>query len=268
MPKRRKEQMSQIYISSTLLWGKNEEKLLKTARSMGVKGIELWAQQFFYCGFDVDEYNYYSHLYGLKTCVHACSWDLNLSSLNSEIRKTSVKQVKASLKLANRLCAREVTVHPGHLSLAQCRKDEIALMQDSLESIYAYSEKQHIPVSLEIMEKTKKEFVTDRATMKEATGALFGKFHYTVDAAHCDCPEEIFNLLDTMPRVSKIHITNRQGPRYHTPLPDGDFDFRNLMPRILSYHLPLVVEGFDSDPECPVLKKDVHFLKETGGLHQ
>jgi sugar phosphate isomerase/epimerase len=259
--------MAHIYVSSTLLWNATEEQLLRTIAEYRLRGVELWAQQFFYRAYDMDEYNYYAHLYSLDTCVHACSWDLNLSSLNSEIRKASIKQVKASIKLANRLCAREVTVHPGHLSLAQCKKDEIALMQDSFEQIAAYSEKQHIPVSLEIMEKSKKEFVTDRNSMQEVTGALFGHFFYTVDAAHCDTTAELFGLLDTMPHVSKIHITNRKGKQYHTPLPDGDFDFRALMPRLLSYKLPLVVEGFDDSADYPVLKKNIQFLRETGGLH-
>ena len=64
-------------------------------------------------GYDTQEYLRLQALYPLRTCVHSCSWDLNLASMNQGIREMSIKQVEASMRLAAELEAMELTVHPG-----------------------------------------------------------------------------------------------------------------------------------------------------------
>ena len=123
-----------------------------------------------------------------------------------------------------------------------------------------------MPVSLEIMEKIKKEFVTDPASMEEVTGPLFSFFFYTLDLAHCDSTEEMETFHRALPRISKLHISNRVGPQYHTPLPDGDYDFRALLPLLKAWNLPMVVEGYDSTAAHEVFNKNIHFLQEQGGI--
>ena len=258
--------MAEIYLSSTLLWNLPLKDLMELAHSLHAAGLEMWAQQFFYQGYEPAEYQYYAHVYNLKTLVHSCSWDLNLSSINSSIRDASIKAVKDSIKLAHKIQAREVTVHPGHMTQPAFRKESTMLMQDSLSQIYEYARKKNMPISLEIMEKIKKEFVTDEAGMREVTGGLFDNFYYTLDLAHCDSVDEMFHILDTMPHLSKLHISNRKGPQYHTPIPEGDFPFRELLPKIFSYGIPLVVEGCDTTPDLKILHKNMDFLVEQGGF--
>ena len=89
----------------------------------GFDGIELWAQQFFARGYDTQEYLRLQALYPLRTCVHSCSWDLNLASMNQGIREMSIKQVEASMRLAAELEAMELTVHPGHMTLPGRREE-------------------------------------------------------------------------------------------------------------------------------------------------
>ncbi|MGI6075902.1 MAG: sugar phosphate isomerase/epimerase family protein [Pyramidobacter sp.] len=258
--------MAKIFISSTLMWNAGVGSLLRTVSENGLAGTELWAQHFFCCHGDAAEYASLAQHYGLTTMVHSCSWDLNLSSLNEAIRRTSIEQVIASIKLARRVDAVEVTVHPGHMTRPDCRAESAALMRASLEEIAKASRDFEMPVSLEVMEKIPKEFVTSPAAMKEIVGDLFERFVYTIDTAHCDSEDEIETALRDMPRLSKIHVSNRRGNQYHTPLSDGDFSFARLLPKLASCGVPLVVEGFDASDDCEVLKKNVAFLSQVGIL--
>lgn len=258
--------MSKVFVSSTLFWGTPLPETLRLVRQNGLAGLELWAQQFFLENFQEAEYLRYVEKYGLESTVHACSWDLNLASANAGIREASVQQVIRSLELASRIGAREVTVHPGHMTMVCWREESVQLLQQSLRRIAAAARSLQMPVSLEIMEKIKKEFVTDPASMEEVTGPLSSFFFYTLDLAHCDSTEEMETFHRTLPRISKLHISNRVGPQYHTPLPDGDYDFRALLPRLKAWDLPMVVEGYDSTAAHEVFTKNIHFLQEQGGI--
>lgn len=253
--------MKQILVSSTLLWNATLEEMFGRVYECGVDGIELWAQQFFAKGYQEEEYLRLAALYPIHTYVHSSSWDLNLASMNEGIRRASVKEVIASMQLASRLGAFEVTVHPGHMTLEANRGDYVRWMRESLKEIAEASRRLGVDVSLELMEKIKKEFVVDLNSMRAVTGDLFDFFYYTVDLAHCDSEEEAFYMLEHLKRISKIHISNRAGTRLHTPLDEGDYDFRRLLPRLFSYKIPVVVEGYDCGRDFNILKRNMKFIK-------
>ena len=116
------------------------------------------------------------------------------------------------------------------------------------------------------MEKIPKEFVTDAQSMEEAAGSRKGQFFYTLDIAHCDSEEEPFRILDQLKRISKIHISNRKEKCYHTSLGNGDFSFKEMLPKLLAYGLPLVTEGYDDSRDFHTFTENTVFLKTNGGL--
>ena len=178
--------MANIYLSSTLLWNGSMEEIFDMVFQSGLDGIELWSQQFFYRKFDIDEFEKLAALYPLKNCIHSQSWDLNISSVNDGIRKQSVTEVKKSVELAYQLGLDEVTVHPGHCTISGIGVSYGAYLKESLREILEYAQKWKIDVSLEIMEKIPREFVTTMDAMKEVCGDMFDQFVYTLDVAHCD----------------------------------------------------------------------------------
>lgn len=259
--------MSEIYISSTLLWGSPLPDLFRSLKDAGLAGPELWAQQFFLEKYDIGEYRECAAVYSLSTLVHACSWDLNLCSANEGIRTASIKEVIRSLELAKAIGAKEVTVHPGHMTMVCWRSESAKLLHRSLEAIADAARDLNIPFSLEIMEKARKEFVTSPQIMEEVTGDLKDRFQYTLDLAHCDSVAEMRSYRRQLrKRLSKLHISNRVGPQYHTPLPYGDYDYKALLPEILGWNVPMVVEGYDSTTTHEVFARNVRFLQEQGGL--
>lgn len=260
--------MKQVLISSTLLWNLSLEEMFRCIYEQDLGGLEVWAQHFYCRGYDEKEYCRLANKYPITTVVHSCSWDLNLSSVNEEIRRTSVKEVIASMAFAERIDAAEVTVHPGHMTMPFLRRESAAVMGESFREIADASYHMDMPVSLELMEKTKKEFVTDWEAMQEVTGDLFSFFSYTLDVAHCDSPGEALTLLQDMPAVSKLHISNRRGRQYHTPLYDGDFDFDALLPELDAWKLPMVLEGYDPQGGLAVFYNNVAYMRRRLAARQ
>jgi len=41
-----------VYVASSLLWGTPLDELMQTVHECGFSGVEMWAQQFFDCGYD------------------------------------------------------------------------------------------------------------------------------------------------------------------------------------------------------------------------
>lgn len=257
--------MSEFYMGSTLMWNATLEEMVQFIYNNGLDGIEMWAQHWFEKGYSIQEYEKLIALYPVKTIVHSCSWDLNPASLNEGIRKASILEIQKSMDLAAALNANEVTVHPGRITICNEMEGYYERMHQSLQEILEYAKGKGIDVSLEIMERIPKEFVTSVDEMKKITKEMEDEFCYTLDIAHCDEECDILKALEQGRHFSKFHISNRQGSRLHTPLPEGEYDFKTLLPMLRKYQIPFVVEGFDSQEEFPVARKNIHFLKIYGG---
>ena len=153
----------------------------------------MWAQHWFERGYSIEEYQRLSALYPVKTVVHSCSWDLNPSSLNESIRKASVGEIEKSIDLAVELNADEVTVHPGHATVAGNMEEYYPRMHQSLQEILGYAKQKNIDISLEIMEEIPKEYATSVGAMKKITQEMEDEFCYTLDISHCEGKKRNFH---------------------------------------------------------------------------
>lgn len=259
--------MYKLYLSSMLLWSSSLEQIFDIATKYDFDGVELWAQQFETRGYTIDECKKLKKSYPISTIVHNYSWDLNLASLNKGIRQASIEQTKKAIDLTRNLGGTELTVHPGRKTL---NNDDIEIYFDflyqSLHEIYEYAMENKIHISLEIMEKLPLELVVCEKTIKKATLDLFDNFCYTVDIAHCDTINEIFNLTDNLLNVSKFHISNRLGNQLHTPLNNGDFNFNKLLPILSKYEIPMVLEGLDKSTDFTVLSNSIKFINNITNM--
>ena len=258
--------MADLYFSSTLMWNSRLEEIFAMAYENGFAGVEFWAQHFACRGYSAEEYVKLGALYPLKTIVHNFSWDLNLASLNDGIREASIRETKKAVELLDSLGGYELTVHPGHKSFEMKPDIYYERIKGSLEDIYEYARERSIDVSLEIMEKNGKEFIVSGEAMETLTRDWPERFYYTLDVAHCDSEEILWDTLERLNRISKVHISNRKGTRLHTPLREGDYAFHRLLPELEKYRLPMVIEGFDGSSEFQILKDNINYLREMGGL--
>ncbi|WP_409967737.1 sugar phosphate isomerase/epimerase family protein [Bengtsoniella intestinalis] len=254
--------IDELFFSSTLLWGCDAEELFAKWNHHGIKHVELWAEQVEATSIDPTQYKILAQAHGITTVIHSKSWDLNFASLNAAIRQTSLDEIKKSFDLAVMLGAKEVTVHPPRHTITSLDPQVKQLAYDGIRVLHLYGKERGVALSLEIMEKIPKELITSDLELKDVVGDLYHQLEYTVDTAHCTDEEELLTYMDTIDHVSKIHISNKVGTKLHTPLYHGDFDFHTLLFKLLSYGVPLSVEGLDKGPEYSLLDETVHYIRK------
>ena len=252
--------MKNVYFASSLMWDAPPREIVRMAVKYDVGGIELWAQQAETQNMDLIRLKDLTEEAGLSLVVHAKSWDLNFAALNRAIREASVKEIKDSIDIAYFLDAKEVTVHPPRYTL---REDEKARDRayESIREFTTYAVQKGITVSMEIMEHIPKEMAVSPEGMRSIVRDMDRQVTYTVDLAHCLTEEEFWENIDIMGKVSKVHVTNKSGKKLHTPLPDGDFHFENIFPRLCSMGLPMVIEGFEEGDKYSVLIQNLEYIK-------
>jgi sugar phosphate isomerase/epimerase len=245
------------------MWNASVQEIFSMANFYKVGGIELWAEQAEAFHYNTCAIRRLAQKYDIKVVVHSKSWDLNFASLNKSVQRASLRSIKKSIDFAKVLGASEVTIHPPRQTLLIEDSFYIKKTQTGLEKLLEYSEKQGVSLSLEIMEKLPKEIITTPETLKTILGSLYESFIYTVDIAHCNDKKEIFSILASIDSVSKIHISNKRGKLFHTPLYDGDFDFQQILPRLKEYNVPLVIEGLEAGSSYQVLKNNMDFVQNV-----
>lgn len=249
--------MKQLYFSSTLMWGATPEEVLGMAARWGLGGVEIWAQQADTFGWDADQIARLAAANHLQMVVHAKSWDLNFAALNEGVRRASIEELKKSLVFAQHVGAQEMTLHPPRFTLPSLREQAIEAGREGLAELLDTSDQVGVPISLEVMEKIPKELVTTVEEYQTFIGFLAPRLTCTLDMAHCRSAEEFWDYAERLPRISKLHISNKQGTKLHTPLPLGDYDFVQQLPHLKRLGVPMVIEGFDQDPRFEIVRSDL-----------
>lgn len=237
-------------MSSACLWGAELPEIIHFAGFTGFDGLEVWVEQLgprpnaaFVRRQAEDQ--------GLSLFAHAASWDLNVCSHNKALRNTSIGEIKRSIDIARELDAENITVHPGRMgSPVFDQTFYLDLMAESLAEICRHASKAGIVVSLELMEKIRREFVTSPDVMNRLLNAVSPlACAVTLDSAHLDSAEMFFEYFSALPQTDKIHLSNRRGDKYHTPVFSGDINMTGILELLGRKNLPVVIEGTSSSRE-------------------
>jgi sugar phosphate isomerase/epimerase len=242
--------MKIIAMSSACLWGTELPEIIHFAGLAGFGGLEVWTEQLG-PGQKAAFVRRLAEDRGLSLFAHAASWDLNLCSHNKALRNTSMEETKRSIDLACELGAENITVHPGRMgSPVFDQAFYLESMTESLAEICRYASKTGMAVSLELMEKIHREFVTSPDVMNRLLNAVSPlPCAVTLDSAHLDSAEMFFEYFSALPQTDKIHLSNRRGNKCHTPVFNGDIDMTGILELLGAKNLPVVIEGAGSSRE-------------------
>ncbi|MDE1549172.1 sugar phosphate isomerase/epimerase family protein [Jeotgalibaca caeni] len=254
--------MTNYYLSTPLMWNHSMEEIFQTAKEHHL-GVEIFHQQVEFQGTTTSEIKSLIKKYKREVFVHAFSWDLNLSSLQLEVREVAIKQTKKSIDFARSIGAKDVTIHPGRMSIHLDVESYDQYLYESMKELMSYANACNQPISFEIMEPIGREFVTTRQALERVAGDLWEEMYVTLDLAHCEDEAMIEEYLLHLPRIRKLHISNHQGSTYHTKLAEGDLDYQALKSVIVSTGLPIVIEGMDTGLEKQLLKENIMYLEEN-----
>ncbi len=160
--------------------------------------------------------------------MHAPTVDLNISSLNTGIRKESVKQMKDALDYGKKINATALTIHSGQIGRNEdrIRKYALELAIESIGELVDYSD---IVVSVENMPE-RFSFLGNKVEELERIQNETG-CGLTIDVGHgntCGNCEEFLDLKN----ISYCHLNDNNGVKdQHITLGEGTLDL-NLLKKV------------------------------------
>ncbi|TQR39597.1 sugar phosphate isomerase/epimerase [Lysinibacillus sphaericus] len=256
-----------IFASSTLFWGQSLEEICQKVQVAQLQGIELWVEQMILADWSIGTIEKELQQSGLALTLHARSWDLNIASLNEEIRQASVQDVVRTLLIAKALDVPSITVHPGRKMIANHSVNLYKVaMQRSLQTLYEASEKIGVQLSIELMEHTPKELYW-QANMLNTLIKQYPTFRTTFDIAHIDIGISIEQELQQLHAIDKIHISDSTSLQYHVALGTGELQLTpSLWTMIEQLEVPVVIEGLCYDDT--LFQQHLNYLEKVGVIQR
>ncbi|MER2111768.1 MAG: TIM barrel protein [Solibacillus isronensis] len=250
-----------LYASTTLFWGQPLETIFQKVQDAELQGIELWMEQMQLENWSLPKIEQLMQQYNLAVSIHARSWDLNLASLNEEIRNASVHEIMNALYISKALNCPSVTIHPGRKMIASHPSIFYEQAMDkSLKTLYKASKKIGVSISLELLEELPKELYFE----PEALNRLLEKypsFKTTFDIAHIGLQDNIEEKLCQLHNIDKIHISDATEQKFHVALGTGQLRLpKTLWHRIEEQNVPVVLEGLCYDDT--MFTQHLNYLKK------
>jgi len=198
----------------------------------------------------------------IEVQIHAPLNDINIASINEEIRKASVKEVKKSIKMASMIGARVVTVHPGLYSPLSVYWDGATeLSKKSLRELNEYSEEFGISLALENLPEM---WLTMCSSTEETRDFLQDlEIDFCLDVGHAYTAGELDEFLEFSP--VNVHLHDNLGEDdIHLKLGEGDIDFKRALRGLKNYDGNFVIEGRDIDDLLQSKRYLKNLLNEMG----
>lgn len=251
-----------VRIASTLAWAFPVEEVIRMAKELKFAGVEVWAEHVWRYNSMPEQIRRVKEETNMQLTMHAASWDLNISSLNAGIRRQSVHEIYRSIELASQIGADNITFHPGKLTFSDSKVSiHEELLLESMEELHRKAKQEGLTLSLEMMERKPKEFVTKPATVKKLIGPFFPQIQTTFDVAHIPLHVDIFSVWHEMPGVNKIHLSDATKETLHLPLGDGEIGEATINKFLNIEDIPVIIEGFDDSEDLQMLKKNLLYAK-------
>ncbi|RYM00263.1 sugar phosphate isomerase/epimerase [Sporolactobacillus sp. THM7-7] len=250
-----------LFLSSTLCWSDPVDKVIQIADRYGFAGVEIWAEQVWHHQTEPEEILRANDPIHLELTFHAASWDLNLCALNEGIRNQSVTEIEKSMRLASRIGAENVTIHPGRVTLPAFRDWHHSIMVDRLTYLAGRAEELHVTISVEMMEHIKKELIVTPYMMNRLLNDLPETIRTTFDMAHVPLDQHVIDYFRHTERINKIHMSDAKLGQYHVPLGQGVLPIQKILSQLRTTRLPVILEGLDTDPAHPALLANCRYLQ-------
>ena len=254
--------------SSSRLFGRQSlHEGLDLLKHLGYEGVEIWYEQLI--GAPKRSLAQIRNS-GLSVYLHAATWDLNLTSINPNIAKTSLDEVSRSIDLADDLGATTVVVHPGRKSSS--KDDPLAYWDrqvEILKFLARYAAKSKVSLAIENMEARARELVVyPKDILRLLKACPQEELGLCLDIAHAATTGNIDAFLKSrlLERVIHLHVSNSTEGQTHTPLWVGMSHVKDGFKSFLTYFEgALVIEGYNPkvDPAL-VLERNMQKIGEWG----
>jgi len=173
--------------------------------------------------------------YSFRYSIHAPSRGVNIASLLEPIRRASVEVTMECFTLASEVGA-GVVVHPGYFAWEQERIQAERQFRQSMNELTSAADDLSVTFYIENMGDWDYFFLK---TPEEL--GLIGDTGFALDVGHANCNHCLAGFLDTL--ISHVHLHDNDGTSdSHSPIGEGDIDFRPVMKAIRRDHATKIIE--------------------------
>lgn len=183
--------------------------------------------------------------YDIRFSIHSPLSDINIASLNENLRKASINELRKGIEISSMLGIELFTFHAGLLSpLGVLAVEKVRdVNKKSIKEISRFGEEYSINLALENFPKHSWclcQSYDEIAETIEGTG-----INICFDVGHAFTTGEIENFLCNHERIANVHLHDNYGGRdIHLPLGKGRIDFKTIVPKLLKvYKGDLVIEA-------------------------
>lgn len=248
-------------ISSLLFKSHSLDHVIDLAREADVSWLEVWTEHLW----RDDQGDLIRKLKrsGLDLSVHGPIGDLNITSSNDGIREESIRQVLKGIEEAAEMGARVITVHPGYLTGRQDEPEGIWDMQIvAFERFAKRGQELGLVVAMETMERRNKEIVIHPEIANRIIDAVsMDNFGITFDVSHAHTVMDVVEFIQTLHKISHIHISDTKSGKVHVQMGEGEIAFGPVLQALKQkYDGALVIEGWNPKDELGMVQKSTAFL--------
>jgi sugar phosphate isomerase/epimerase len=177
--------------------------------------------------------------------VHSPLIDVNIASVNSMLKETSLKIIKTSIDHARAIDANLVVVHPGNFT----PMDNIPLAEhwdlnrESLRRIISHAEDLGVKIGVENMPRNTFGLLQNAAEFKKLVDEGL-PIRMTLDVGHANTTSQLGPLLEMSDLVAHVHLHDNRGlTDEHMPVGDGTVDWKLIRSKIDLGKVSAVVEA-------------------------
>lgn len=226
--------MPKIALSTWSLFQKmNYRRAVNFAVQNGFEGVEIWSSPFDFwprtvTSKEIDAIKSIARENDLSLAVHFCTVGNNLADLNLGHLNESMNQLRETIRLCRRICARVVVVHPGmcpntiihggdllnlRLTPAALKQEAIACFKKSLSEAARFAESHDVVIGLENStpgNKTIQTSVEDLAEWVADVGSP--ALQLALDLGHANDEGKLERALDLFAgRINHVHLHDTNG---------------------------------------------------------
>jgi sugar phosphate isomerase/epimerase len=171
--------------------------------------------------------------FSFEYTVHSPFCDINIASINPQIRRFTLKIIKKSMMFAREIEAKMYVIHPGFYDLFNLKTTEKLNLQ-SVKILAKYAEDLGVPIALENLPKELRSL-----TKVEDFERFFGmideaKLWIALDVGHAYTVRQLNLFLEKFKdKIKHVHLHNNNGDGdFHLGLDEGSIDWKNVVRRL------------------------------------
>ncbi|WP_087972679.1 sugar phosphate isomerase/epimerase family protein [Oceanobacillus rekensis] len=257
--------MFTVGTSSDVLRNLTLQEAIELVSKTGFDVIELWMGHITSSPLSIDEIRTLLKHNNLLYQIHADVRDVNLTSINTGIRRESIRQTLGTIEFAKELGAELIILHPGRMSSTKDKPEDMWPIQiEVFKEIATYGEQLGIKIGLENMEKRPKEFVMTNEAIHRLINEVNNPYlGMTLDLAHCHSLGDVSTYVKSINvPIYNVHISQASKGKMHLPFSTTKEDrvhFENVLPLLYEkYDGVLVNESYEHGNEVATLI-DAHY---------